>query len=237
YCIFFCVLAGPDNVMHYDPAGFADSACALLLSMLASALAFALLVPPSTPWLREHLLADLRRQVVLACRAPLARARSRFESRARDLAFQAHAMEEQTSKAPRDALAWLVAVLEVGHAVIDLRRELAALPPDSRYAASMPWRLSIAKACSTLVALFARPSVGRLVAALAASVDASAAVQQTLSAFGPPCDERHLLQRVLSDLHFVRTALMDPRSPLAAFARSAPKAPADTPHTGAPHAS
>jgi uncharacterized membrane protein YccC len=240
YCIFFCVLTGPDNVIHYDPAGFADSACALLLSMFVSALAFALLAPPSTPWLREHLLADLRRQVVLACRAPLARARSRFESRARDLAFQAHAMEGQTSEAPRDSLAWLFTVLALGHALIDLRGELAALPPDPRYAPSMPWRRSIAKASSTLVALFARPSVGRLDAALAASVDASAAVQQTLSAFESPRDERRQLQRILSYLHFARTTLIDPRSPLAAFERSAREAPADTPDTpdtGASHAS
>ena len=221
YCIFFCVLAGPDNIVRYDPAGFANTAIALLLSMFASAIAFAVLLPPSTPWLRGHLLADLRRQVVLACRAPLAAVRGRFESRSRDLAFQAHALLEHEPDAQRDALAWLVAVLEVGQAVIDLRRELAALPGDARYAATMPWRRAIAHSGKALIALFARPTDARLDAALAANFDAIAATQQALAAFAPPREDRHRLQRILSYLHFVRTALIDPQSPLAHYAGGA----------------
>ncbi|CAN7406842.1 FUSC family protein [Trinickia sp. LjRoot230] len=216
YCIFFCVLAGPDNLMHYDPAGFADTALALILSMLACALAFAVLLPPSTRWLREHLIADLRRQVVLACRAPLARVRARFESRARDIAFQAYAVAEGEPAARQQTLAWLFAVLETGHAVIDLRRELQALPADPRYAPTMPWRRSIATVERELAALFSRPGEARLDAALAACVDATAATRQTLAAFAPPRDERHRLQRIISYLHFMRTALIDPHSPLAA---------------------
>lgn len=222
YCIFFCVLAAPDNIVHYDPAGFANDAIALILSMIASSVAFAVLLPPSTPWLRGHLLADLRRQVVLACRAPLARVRGRFESRARDLAFQAHALLEQEPQAQRDALAWLIAVLEVGHAVIDLRRELAALPSDARYAATMPWRRSIARSGKALTALFARPTDARLDSALAANFDAIAATQQALATFAPPREDRRRLQRILSYLHFVRTALIDPQSPLARYAGAAP---------------
>lgn len=221
YCIFFCVLAGPDNLVRYDPAGYANDALALVLSMVASAIAFAVLLPPSTPWLRRHLLADLRRQVVLACQAPLARVRARFESRARDLAFQAHTLMEHEPSEQRDALAWLVAVLEVGHAVIDLRRELGALPSDARYTSSMPWRRSISRSAKALTALFARPSDTRLDAALAANFDAIAATQQALAAFAPPREDRHRLQRILSYLHFVRTALIDPQSPLARYAGAA----------------
>lgn len=218
YCIFFCVLAGPDNLMHYDPAGYANDAVALILSMIASALAFAVLLPPSTPWLRRHLLSDLRRQVVWACQAPLARVRSRFESRSRDLAFQAHALLEHDPSEQRRALAWLIAVLEVGHAVIDLRRELATLPNDARYARTMPWRRAITHSAKAVTALFARPTDARLDAALAANFDAIAATQQALAAFAPPREDRHRLQRILSHLHFVRTALIDPQSPLARYA-------------------
>jgi uncharacterized membrane protein YccC len=221
YCIFFCVLAGPDNVVRYNPAGYVNDALALILSMVVSAIAFAVLLPPSTPWLRGHLLADLRRQVVLACTAPLARLRSRFESRARDLAFQAHALMEHDPDEQRDALAWLIAVLEVGHAVIDLRRELGELPVDARYARTMPWRRSISRAGKALTALFARPTDARLDAALAANFDAITATQQALSAFAPPREDRHRLQRILSYLHFVRTALIDPQSPLARYAGAA----------------
>ncbi|HEX7936403.1 MAG TPA: hypothetical protein VF573_25490, partial [Paraburkholderia sp.] len=50
--------------------------------------------------------------------------------------------------------------------------------------------------------------------ALAATADAIAAVQLLLAAFAPPREERHRLQRILSQLHFIRTALLDPQSPL-----------------------
>jgi hypothetical protein len=62
-------------------------------------------------------------------------------------------------------------------------------------------------------------------AALAATADATAAVQQLLttltpsSTLGPQHEERDRLQRILSHLYFVRTALLDPQSPLATLVR------------------
>ena len=40
------------------------------------------------------------------------------------------------------------------------------------------------------------------------------ALQQLLASFTPPREERHRLQRILSQLHFIRTALLDPQYPL-----------------------
>ncbi|KAA1006852.1 FUSC family protein [Paraburkholderia panacisoli] len=214
YCIFFCFLAGPDNVMHYDPSAFMNDALALVLSMLVSSVAFAVLLPPSTPWLRHQLLVDLRRQVVLAGRAGLRRVRSRFESGARDLTFQINALAPDEPELRRDTLRWLFSVLEVGNAVIDLRGELAALPVDARYAKSTPWRVALRTMGDALSALFGQPREDRFERALASTADAIAALQQLLASFTPPREERHRLQRILSQLHFIRTALLDPQSPL-----------------------
>ncbi|AOK29975.1 MULTISPECIES: FUSC family protein [Burkholderia] len=226
YLIFFCTLAGPENLTHYDPVGFMNDAIALVLSMIVSAIAFAVLFPPSAPWLKKRLFADLRHQVVAACHARLAGLRSRFESGARDLMFQAHALSADQPGAQREALRWMFAVLETGNAVIDLRETLAALPDDPRYAPTMPWRRTIDTARDALAALFSRPAPARLDAALAATVDAIAAAQQALATFAPPRETRHQLQRILSYLHFVRTALLDPESPLAALG-GAPVPPAE----------
>ncbi|OYD78039.1 UNVERIFIED_ORG: putative membrane protein YccC [Burkholderia sp. CF145] len=218
YCIFFCFLAGPDNVIHYDPSGFINDAIALALSMLVASIAFAVLLPPSTPWLRNRLLADLRAQVVLACRGRIGRLwrlRTRFESGARDLMHQINALAASEPDVKRDTMRWMFAVLEIGNAVIDLRSEVATLPRDARYAPSMPWRVSLRATCAAVSRLFERPRAARLDKALAATADAIAAVQQTLSTFTPPRDERHQLQRILSHLHFIRSALLDPQSPLA----------------------
>jgi uncharacterized membrane protein YccC len=214
YCIFFCFLAGPDNVIHYDPSSFMNDSMALVLSMLVASIAFAVLLPPSTPWLRNRLLMDLRRQVVLASHAGMRRVRSRFESGARDLMFQINALAQHEPELRRDTLRWLFSVLEVGNAVIDLRRELATLPADARYAPSMPWRASLRTMRDALAALFERPREDRFDRALAATTDAITALQQMLVAFAPPREERHQLQRILSQLHFIRTALLDPQSPL-----------------------
>jgi uncharacterized membrane protein YccC len=221
YCIFFCFLAGPDNVIHYDPSSFINDALALVLSMLVASIAFAVLLPPSTPWLRNRLLADLRAQVVLACRGRLGRLwrlrklRARFESGARDLMYQINTLASAEPGVQRDTMRWMFAVLEIGNAVIDLRSELAALPRDARYAPSMPWRVSVRATGDAVSRLFARPRAERLDAALAATAASIAAVQQMLSVFTPPREERHQLQRILSHLHFIRSALLDPQSPLA----------------------
>jgi uncharacterized membrane protein YccC len=218
YCIYFCFLAGPDNLIHYDPMSFMNNALALVLALLVSSIAFAVLLPPSTPWLRNRLLVDLRRQVVAACHARLTRLPSRFESGTRDLMFQISALAESEPEVKRDTLRWLFAVLEVGNAMIHLRSKLATLPADACFAETMPWRVSIRTMRDAVAVLFHRPRADRLDAALSATDDAIAVVQQTLATFTPPREERHRLRRILNDLHFIRSVLLDPQSPLAALA-------------------
>ncbi|AIO48392.1 FUSC family protein [Burkholderia cenocepacia] len=225
YLIFFSFLAGPDNITHYDPTGFMNDSLALVLSMLASAIAFAVLFPPTAPWLKKRLFADLRHQAVAAGHARLAGLRTRFESGARDLMYQAHTLSADQPDVQRDALRWMFAVLETGNATIDLRHELAMLPSDPRYAPAMPWRRAIETMRSALSTLFTRPSAARFDATLAATNAAIDATRQTLDAFEPSREERHRLQRILSHLHFVRTALLDPESPLEPLNRNRPVRP------------
>ncbi|KVA02658.1 fusaric acid resistance protein [Burkholderia ubonensis] len=222
YCIFFCTLAGPENLIHYDPSGFMNDALALVLSMLVSAIAFAVLFPPTAPWLKKRLFADLRHQAVAACHARLAGLRTRFESGARDLMYQAHTLSADQPDVQRDALRWMFAVLEAGNAAIDLRNELAALPADPHYARETSWRRAIDTMRGALSALFEKPAADRFDATLAATnaaIDATRQALAALIALAPPRDERHRLQRILSHLHFVRTALLDPESPLASLNR------------------
>jgi uncharacterized membrane protein YccC len=214
YCVFFCTLAGPDNVLHYDPNAFMNDAIAIVLAMLVTSVVCATMLPPTTPWMRNRLLIDLRRAVVTTCHARLTRLRSRFESGARDLVFQINGLAEGEPEFRHDTFRWLFAVLEVGNAVLDLRREITTLPSDARYEARTPWRVAERKTRDAVAALFDRPSAQRMDAALAATAAATAAVQQLLTTFTPSREERHQLQRILSHLHFIRTALLDPQSPL-----------------------
>ncbi|MDR5756732.1 FUSC family protein [Caballeronia sp. LZ035] len=227
YCIFFCFLAGPDNLVHYDPTGFMNDALALVLSMIVAAIAFAVLLPTDAPWLRKLLLADLRREVAHARRGRLPRIKPHFESRTRDLLAQINAIAAGRADLQRDALQWLFAVLEFGNAVIDLRHELAASPGNAR----KQWQRPVEATLDAVVRLFERPVPQRFDTALAATARAIQETQALLSEADTASDDRHRLRRVASHLHLIRTALLDPEAP---FARHAPVDPA-TPE-GAPHA-
>ncbi|WP_250472083.1 FUSC family protein [Caballeronia sp. GAFFF1] len=228
YCIFFCFLAGPDNLVHYDPTGLMNDAIALVLSMIVSAVAFAIILPTDAPWLRRLLLADLRREVVLARRGRLRNVATRFESRTRDVLSQIDALAAGRPAPQREALQWLFAVLEVGRAVIDLRREIAALSDAPDYAAAQPWRRAIDATLDAVARLFDRPNTARFDAALRCAETAIAEVQRLIAASERPREERHRLQRIASHLHFIRTALLDPESPFATPDSDSPE--------GVPHA-
>jgi len=238
YCIFLCFLAGPDNVVQYNPVGYMNDALALVLSMVVTALAFAVFLPPSTPWLRKRLVANLRGQAVHACRARgfgrggLTGLRNRFESGARDLMFQLHALAGSDAAFRHDTLRWMFATLEIGNAAIDLREELAAASAqraaqratqratDAR-APRAAWRDATEATLKAVGALFARPDAHRHASALATTRAAIATCHDVLEQIvseNAPRETRHRLQRILSHLHFIRTALIDPQSPFAAYA-------------------
>ncbi|WP_250512812.1 FUSC family protein [Caballeronia sp. INDeC2] len=224
YCIFFCFLAGPDNLVHYDPTGFMNDAIALVLSMIVAAIAFAVLLPTDAPWLRRLLLGDLRREVVNARRGRLASLTTHFESRTRDLLSQINALADGRADLQRDALQWLFAVLEFGNAVIDLRREIEELPNG---------RGSIDTTLDAVARLFDRPQAQRFDAALAATQRAIADTQALLALTDRPREDRHRLQRIASHLHFIRTALLDHESPFARFAPAGRHAPEGASHVAA----
>jgi uncharacterized membrane protein YccC len=228
YCIFFCFLAGPDNLVHYDPTGFMNDALALVLSMIVAAIAFAVLLPTDAPWLRHLLLGDLRREVVNARRGRLASLTTHFESRTRDLLAQINALANGRSDLQRDALQWLFAVLEFGNAVIDLRHEMAALPREP-----MSCRRPIDATLDAVARLFDRPQAKRFDAALAATERAIADTQALLASTDRPREDRHRLQRIASHLHFIRTALLDHESPFAQFAPAEKPTPEGAPHVPA----
>lgn len=120
----------------------------------------------------------------------------------------------------------------MGHAIIELRTELHGirtetpdLLPASAYAALNRLR-------QTIPALFAEPSAATLEAALAANDATIVEVQSTIGPHYRERSERHRLQRTLSYLHFIRTALLDQQSPLHTMRAGGAK----TNTTGAHHA-
>ena len=127
----------------------------------------------------SRLEQDLREQVVYAISAKLRGLSSSLESRTRDLMHQAYGLAAGQPKVQRELLRWMFVVLEVGHAIIELRKEQAILPIHPAYAESQPWRQAIRVMGRALVRLFLAPSESNLERALIAVDHAMGRVQST----------------------------------------------------------
>ncbi len=212
--VWFCMLSLPANLTVYNPYGFINEYLAALLSMAMATLATALILPPNRPWLWRRLEHDLRMRVVFAVSGKLKGLAAGFESGTRDLLTQAHGFSVGRPDVQRQLLRWMFLVQEIGHAVIELRQEQAALPAQPCYGENTRWRQAIRVMGRALIRLFVRPQEHHRQRALQAVEQAIAAVRATAEPRAPQFDTSPL-RRVLSYLHFIRSALLDPESPLA----------------------
>ncbi|WP_367083192.1 FUSC family protein [Pseudomonas sp. HOU2] len=215
--IFFSTGSVPDNLTIYNPYTFINDYIAMVMGMLVCAAAGAIILPPNSRWLWKRLEQDLREQVVYAISGKLKGLASSFESRTRDLLHQAYGLAAGQPTVQKNLLRWMFVVLEVGHAIIELRKEQAILPVHPAYAESQPWRQAIRVMGRALVRLFLQPNPSNLERALVAVDHAISRVAATDEPFAPHFDTS-ALRRVKSYLHFIRTSLLDPQSPLAAYA-------------------
>ena len=214
FTVFFCLLAAPDNVVAYAPDLLINNGIAIVVSMLATAAGAAIVVPAQMPWLITRIEGDLRSQVTLACTAPLAGLAQRFQSSTHDLMHQLRMLLPKRSRRHRHALRWMLATLEVGHALIDLRGEAER----ASYAPQLhsQWKPSLERVTRDLAALFEQPDKARVELAQISVRAATRDVQQVLEAVHSDRDKRHDQQRILSCLHFIRTALLDKDAPFDA---------------------
>ncbi|MBC3952979.1 FUSC family protein [Pseudomonas folii] len=216
--IFFGIGSVPDNLTLYNPYTFINDYIAMVIGMLLCAAAGAIILPPNARWMWRRLEGDLRRQVVFAISAPLNRLGSSFESQTRDLMHQAYGLAAGKPLVQRELLHWMFVVLEIGHAIIELRREQDILPVHPAYAPWQSWRVAIRVMGRALIRLFIQPDHSNWQRALAAVDHAINRVQNSDEPFAPHFDTS-VLRRVKSYLHFIRSSLLDPQSPLAAHAR------------------
>ncbi|EPF65165.1 FUSC family protein [Pseudomonas syringae] len=214
--IFFSLGSVPDNLTVYNPYTFINDYIAMVVGMLICAAAGAIILPPNSRWMWQRLEQALRNQVVFAISAPIKRLGSSFESQTRDLMHQAYGLAIGKPLVQRELLRWMFVVLEIGHAIIELRHEQALLPIHPAYAEYQPWRIALRVMGRALVRLFIQPDAVNLQRCLSAVDQAIKRVQEADEPFASHFDTS-VLRRVKSYLHFIRSSLLDPQSPLAAY--------------------
>ncbi|BBU29336.1 FUSC family protein [Burkholderia sp. THE68] len=223
FCVFFCLLAAPDNRIVYDPALLLNNGLAVLVAMLGAAIACAVVVPPRTSWLVGRTLAELRAQAALACEGKLAGLGERFHSGTHDLMFQLRGLLTRRSREHRRALSWMLVTLEVGQAMIDLRHAARVLHaqcmPD---ALRIAWSTSLARVLRDIAALFRTPDSTTLRRAIGSVVASILIAESMLDLARADREARHDMQRLLASLHFIRTALVDPDAPFVPLHANVP---------------
>ncbi|WP_186131829.1 FUSC family protein [Burkholderia gladioli] len=212
FIVFFCLLAGPDNLTVYQPELLLNNGIAVVAAMLTAALVFAVIFPTEMPWLIARIQHDLRGRVRLACEAPLDGLHARFQSGAHELASHLRQLLMKRSARHRQALRWLFVTLEIGHAVIDLRGELAPFAT-ARAAGALRWLAPVRRALRLLPELFEAPDARRLLRAQRSVELAIRAILRARPAWDAIDGERRRMRRLLVGLHFIRTALLDRDAP------------------------
>ncbi len=203
--IVFLLHSGFNGTYSANPVVFANDAIADLLAVLLSGIMYGLIDISSSGWSRRRIITALRRLVVAACREPLALRRARLEAAARDLVQRAGSAQRLAEEQDRAVIDWLLHTLEIGHAVIALREQLAAL---DRPLLAEPVRQGL----EAVAELHVRPSAARRTAAVAALDLALAGLDQDAARLGLAQAARHEMRTML---HFIRSALLDEASILA----------------------
>lgn len=209
YCLMFGSTIGLDNLTRYDPALLLNEGFAALLGALVATLAFALIVPAGSRRLRRHLTGSLHQQLRMACFAPTAGLRHRFENSTRDLLGQLLAGADRGTGEDRALLARAMAVLEAGRAVIELREVAGSggLPIGTR--------AGLNAAVRVIARLFDTPDALRRQQALAvlARIDTrllpSASGLDAEAGESVDIGEQAALRRARAILHLLRSLLGD----------------------------
>ncbi|MFS2007273.1 FUSC family protein [Duganella sp. CT11-25] len=199
--MFSATLVVPTNFMHYDVESFISSELSLTMGVVVAYLMFKVVLPEHTMGHRGHVAAALWREAQQACTASLYRLKRRFDNRVRDLLSQLNAA---SGPAPNDAARAVVrqglTLLELGHAVIELRQLIAA-------SYDGPARGSLQLVVRQLAAYLHAPSNASGEAALQSILDAGSAVRAALP--DATHERRARLHTALADLHSIYTSLLD----------------------------
>jgi uncharacterized membrane protein YccC len=199
--MFSATLVVPANLMRYDVESFISSELSLTMGVVVAYLMFKVVLPEHTMGHRGHIAAALWREAQNACTAELHRLKRRFDNRVRDLLSQLNATAGPTPNTETRAVVRQgLTLLELGHAVIELRELVAA----SHAGAA---RDSLQAVLQLLAAYLHAPSRSSGERALQAILDAGTAVRTALPDAHP--ERRARLHTALTDLHSIYTSLLD----------------------------
>ncbi|SFI20886.1 Uncharacterized membrane protein YccC [Collimonas sp. OK307] len=186
--LFFLSYASIGNNYQFDMPALLNGMAGGLIGVAIALVMYQIIDPSDSSWIKRRLARALRHQVIEACSRPLPGLAARFESGTRDLLARFAVTHSLENPDDRDIMTWLLSVLEIGRAVIQLRQETLSVEDPAAHE-------KIEQCIRSIAYLFARPNQTSLRAALDAVLAAIAV-----------CGE---LPSVLANLHLMRGAMLE----------------------------
>ncbi len=202
--INFLSQVGLTSAYSTDPVLFSNNAIADLLAIALSGVMYALIDLSNSRWSHRRIAKALRRLMVTACREPLIPSRYRLEGDALDLVQRLGSLQRKVSAQEKEAVDWLLSTLEIGHAIIELRKQMKELTDVALLA-----RLN--DCLDRIARLHETPTVVNHDNAVQAIASILHAMEDIPAAMALPHATRHQLNTML---HFIHDALLDEESVL-----------------------
>lgn len=202
--ISFMLHVSLDRSFNADLPAYLEASFADFLGFACAGILYAVIDPNAGPWGRRRIVGALRRQMADICRGQGRLRRETLESSSRDLVQRIATRGHLADDTDHWVFDWLLTVLEIGRAVIDLRAVIDGQSPER-----VPFAVSIA--LQRLGELFEQPSAAH-------REQAAAAVESAIGALVAEAGEELFLlegyerRALLLDLHFIRSAIADAAS-------------------------
>jgi uncharacterized membrane protein YccC len=202
--LFFFSYASIGSSYQFDMLELLNGMAGGLIGVAIASVMYQIIDPSDSRWIKRRLARALRNQVVEACNRPLPGLAGRFESGTRDLLSRFAITHSLNNEDDRAIMTWLLSVLEIGRAVIQLRQETLDIGNPQAHE-------KIDDSIRCIAHLFARPNQNRLRTALDAVLAAIAV-----------CSE---MPAVLANLHLMRGAMLERVTVLTPAETTAPPSP------------
>lgn len=220
--LMFAQIIAPENMMRFNVANFFNDSIAQIVGLVLAVLMFALILPEHRQGSRRHIAEALWRETLRLCSGERPQMRQHFESRMRDLLNQlSMGVRGVASPAVRLTLNQAIVLLELGHAILDLRTQ------NARWPAEHAARAAQENCIAALAAYLRQPLPIRHAQALAATTVATNALRAHQARGLLGLEQAATLQRSLTDLHLIAASLQDPSLQASAIESSMPKGSVD----------
>jgi uncharacterized membrane protein YccC len=216
--LMFAQIIAPENMMRFNVVSFFNDSIAQIVGLVLALLMFALILPEHRQGSRRHIAEALWDETLRLCTGERPHMREHFESRIRDLLNQlSMAARGAASPATRLVLNQAIVLLELGHAILDLRAVSA------RWPAGHPVRAAQEQCIAVLADYFRQPLPIRHAQALAATTVAINALCDWQEGGSVSLEQAADLQRGMTDLHLIGTSLQDPSLQVVAVESDLPQ--------------